>query len=157
MNAIKNKLNQIPNPIPAILTPISVLLSVGIAVPLSSLVVLPRIRAVTVPTVSALVIEALVFPAVELRELVMEFSIVSLETGPDTDPSATTRGPTLRGGPPPTVYTTAPVVFRADLTEISESPEIEAVIASTIELLESHEEENLRQVFALTDTTCTSD
>lgn len=148
MNAIKIKLNQNPNPIPAILTPISVLLSVGIAVPLSGLVVLPRIRAVavfsTVPTVSALVIEALVFPAVELRELVMVFAGVLLEAGTDTGPSATTKGPTLRGGPPPTVYTMAPVVFGADLTEVSELPEIEAVIASTIELLESCEQENLR-------------
>lgn len=147
MNAIKIKLNQNPDPIPAILTPISVLLSVGTAVPLSSLVVLPRIRAVTVfstaPTVSTLVIEVLVFPAVELREPVMSFASVLLETGPDTGPSATTKGPTLRG-PPPTVYTTAPVVFGADLTEVSELPEIEAVIASTIELLESREGENLK-------------
>lgn len=143
MNAMKIKLNPNLNPISTIVTPIPVLFSVGIAVPLSDFVVLPRIRAVTVlPTVSALVIEVLVFPVVELRELVVAaFAGILLEAGPDTGPPATTKGPTLGGGPPPTVYTTAPVVFWTGLTEVSELPEIEAVMTSTIELLESLKEE----------------
>lgn len=123
MNTTKIKLNPNPNPISAIVTPISVLPSVGIAAPLSNALVLARSRAATVlptiPTVDVLV--------VELGELVVvKFAGVLLEVAPDMGPPVPTKEPPLGGDPPPTVY-----------ARVLELPEITAlVMISTTEMLE---------------------
>lgn len=128
MNATKIKLNSNPNPISAIVTPISVLPSVGIAAPLSNALVLADSRAATVlPTIPT--VDVLVFLVVELRELVVvTFAGVLLEVVPDMGPPVPTKEPPLGGNPPPTVYARA-----------LELPEITAVVMiSTTEMLEIH-------------------
>lgn len=125
MNTTKIKLNPNPNPISAIVTPISVLPSVGIAVPLSNALVLARSRAATVlPTIPT--VDVLVFLVVELRELVVKFAGVLLEVTLDMGPPVPTKEPPLGGDPPPTVY-----------ARVLELPEITAVVMiSTTEMLE---------------------
>lgn len=138
MNTTNIKLNSNPKPMPAMVTPISVLLWLGAAIPLMVVRTLLRVRGVTVlPAIAKVSI-----PVIKVRVVVVVERFVGaiLMFNFDTDPVATTYGPKLGGPPRITGDETKPEVCKADLIERSGSLEIEtaAVIAPTIEFLASH-------------------